>query len=190
MLLIAVAVLGLHAVLCWLLLVRTRGVSIDSASRSFEIMLIPEAPKGSMPSPAAVDSRSHPKRGSQPPARAAGPTAPAPAQDHGTRPLVDWQAELARAAAEAAANAAHMKPKDFRYPQAETPAAAMPEFGWDYAHTHRVQTPAGGGLLVNLNDECALVFVPLPFVFCKLGRKPANGDLFRRMEQPSLTGSP
>ena len=113
--------------------------------------------------------------------RCARPAAPEPEPDGAVHPRVDWDAELARAAEAAAAGAARPKPKDFGFPAAEAPLAKRPQFGWDYAATHRIQPIDGGELLVNLNDNCAMVFLPLPFVFCKPGHKPANGELFRHM---------
>jgi hypothetical protein len=190
--LIAAAVLGLHALLCWLLLIRTREVSIEVGSRSIEIVLIPPMPKAPLPKAplpnrAPAQARALSKRESHRPP-AAVPASPEPAQDNAIHPPVDFEAELARVAADAATAAAGVKPKDFGFPQVERPPAAEPEFGWDYARTHRVQQIDGGGLLVNLNDNCVLVFVPLPFVFCRPGHKPANGELFRDMKLPSLTG--
>jgi hypothetical protein len=39
----------------------------------------------------------------------------------------------------------------------------------------------GGALIVHINDNCAFVLTPLPFVFCRPGKRPANGDLFEHM---------
>ena len=52
-----------------------------------------------------------------------------------------------------------------------------PGFAWDYAATHRLVALPGGGLAVSLNDNCQLVVLPLPFIGCVLGKRPANGDL-------------
>jgi hypothetical protein len=83
-----------------------------------------------------------------------------------------------------------MQPRDFGFPHsATTPSSKPSEFGWSYAPTHRLQSLPGGGLLVNLNDNCVLVFAPLPFFACALGKKPANGDLFKHMNDPSQPGS-
>ena len=43
---------------------------------------------------------------------------------------------------------------------------------------------SGGGLLVNLNDNCVISFVPIPLFVCVPGKKPANGDLFKHMRDP------
>lgn len=71
----------------------------------------------------------------------------------------------------------------FGFPQ-PSPAGpvAAPEFGWDYARTHRVEALPEGGMLLNLSDRCALViygFLIIPG--CRIGRIPANGHLFERM---------
>lgn len=179
---IAAAVLALHGALCWLLLTRMRGVSIRVGSESLEIVLLPPA--------AAPPRRPNPKRAAPPSARQRAPratpsqptVAPEPSENHAIHPPIDWDAELARAAQDAGAAGSGRKFRDFGFPHAgAAPRAKIPQFGWDYAATHRVQPIEGGGILVNLNDNCVLVFVPLPFVFCKPGHKPTNGDLFEHM---------
>lgn len=70
----------------------------------------------------------------------------------------------------------------FGFPQRPASAPPPSEFGWDYAHTHRLEPLPQGGILVNLNDRCALViygFLILPG--CRIGRIPANGHLFDHM---------
>ena len=193
--LIAAVVLGLHALLCWLLLVRTREVLNAAGPSSIEIVLIPPPRKAPERNRAATQARAPSKHESpRSPAPASAPvvpTTPEPAPGQAIHPSVDFEAELARAAADAAAAAANtaagIKPRDFGSPHAERAPAREPEFGWDYAHTHRVESMPGGGLLVNLNDKCVLVFLPLPFVLCRPGHKPANGELFKDMAQPSAT---
>ena len=118
-------------------------------------MLLPPAPPPRRPNP----TRAAPPTARQ---RALRPTpsqptiAPEPSGNQAIHPPVDWEAELARAAQDAAAAGSARKFRDFGFPHA-------------------------GGILVNLNDNCVLVFVPLPFVFCKPGHKPANGDLFEHL---------
>jgi len=41
-----------------------------------------------------------------------------------------------------------------------------------------------GGMLINLNDRCVIVFTPFPFPFCGLGKKPANSHLFDHLHDP------
>jgi hypothetical protein len=43
----------------------------------------------------------------------------------------------------------------------------------------------GGALVVHINDNCEFVMTPLPFLFCRPGKRPANGDLFEHMKDPS-----
>jgi len=112
---------------------------------------------------------------------------PAPPSEKGNpiRPPIDWAGELDRVARNSAAPPS-FPPRDFGFPYASTESPAKPpEFGWSYAPTHRVESLRGGGLLVNLNDNCVLVFSPLPFFVCLSGKKPVNGDLFKHMRDPS-----
>jgi hypothetical protein len=96
-------------------------------------------------------------------------------------PGVDWNAELERAGKDSLPEPAPAR-RDFGFPHRSPPAAAMPpEFGWDYAATHRVESLPGGGLLINLNDRCVLLLAPLPFAMCGIGTQPANGELFEHM---------
>jgi hypothetical protein len=101
------------------------------------------------------------------------------------QPHIDWAAELDRARRNSAAAGQSVHPREFGFPHASTaPVSKDPEFGWSYAATHRVEPLPGGGLLVNLNDNCVLVFAPLPLFVCAPGKKPANGDLFKHMRDP------
>jgi hypothetical protein len=69
------------------------------------------------------------------------------------------------------------------------PRVRGPEFGWDYAHTHRLTPLQGGGFVVALNDRCSIAILPLPMFGCAVGRKsPANGDLFKFMHPPVKFG--
>lgn len=182
------AVLALHALGGWLLLMNTRLLVRIPTPGSIELIYLPpiiapaEQPRRVSPSP---------RRSRQEPAVApsAAPVPEAPIENRA--PRIDWSAEMARAAQDAAEAASAPKPKDFGFPHAK---GAQPpkahEFGWDRAHTHRVESLAQGGLLVHLNDNCVLVFFPLPFVGCTLGHSPASGDLFKPMgEAAAESGS-
>jgi hypothetical protein len=69
------------------------------------------------------------------------------------------------------------------------PRVRGPEFGWDYAATHRITRPEGGGLLIAFNDRCAIFILLLPMIGCSIGPKPpANGDLFKYMHKPVKFG--
>ncbi len=70
----------------------------------------------------------------------------------------------------------------FGFPRQPAPAPAAPKFGWDYASTHRLEGLPRGGILINLNDHCALVFYGLMlFPGCRIGRIAVNGHLFDHM---------
>jgi hypothetical protein len=69
------------------------------------------------------------------------------------------------------------------------PRVRGPEFGWDYAHTHRVTQAEGGGLLIALNDRCTIFIFLLPMIGCSIGHQPpANADLFKYMHKPVKFG--
>jgi hypothetical protein len=86
------------------------------------------------------------------------------------------------AARQAAALTARFKPLP-------GPRVRGPEFGWDYAATHRITRPQGGGLLIALNDRCAIFIFLLPMIGCSIGpQPPANGDLFKYMHKPVKFG--
>ena len=87
-----------------------------------------------------------------------------------------------KSARQAAALTAHFKPLP-------GPRVRGPEFGWDYAATHRITHPQGGGLLIALNDRCAIFIFLLPMIGCSIGpQPPANGDLFKYMHKPVKFG--
>jgi hypothetical protein len=69
------------------------------------------------------------------------------------------------------------------------PRVRGPEFGWDYAHTHRITPAEGGGLLIALNDRCTIFIFLFPMIGCSIGHQPpANGDLFEFMHKPVKFG--
>jgi hypothetical protein len=118
------------------------------------------------------------------PSRDGGDSLPllAPPDETGANPNVDWNAELERAGKDNSLREPGLARRDFGFPHRSAPAAAKPpDFGWDYAATHRVESLPGGGLLINLNDRCVLLLAPLPFAVCGIGTKPANGELFEHM---------
>lgn len=114
-----------------------------------------------------------------------------------TAPIaIDWAKEAERAAAhrieadeEADRRASALSPRRGpRVGASEAPAAA-PQFGWDHAHTHRLELSPDGGMVVNLNDRCAIV-VKFPFFLpgCKIGKMESRGDLFTHMNDPPTLG--
>jgi len=114
---------------------------------------------------------------------------PSPAPDWRAQAEVTAQANALQiveaednAARQAAALTARFKPLP-------GPRVRGPEFGWDYAATHRITRPEGGGLLIALNDRCAIFIFLLPMIGCSIGPKPpANGDLFKYMHKPVKFG--
>jgi hypothetical protein len=185
---IIAAVAALHIAAVWVLLATTLPVVMRSPPQGLQLVFVAptisapgsparkQLPRSSPPflKPQLTPStpvESHPP----PPGDAANPS----------HPPIDWAGELDRAARDFTASEASRKPRDFGFPHASTaPSSKPPEFGWSYAPTHRVQSMPGGGLLINLNDNCVIVIIPLPFFACAPGKKPANGDLFKHMHDP------
>jgi hypothetical protein len=180
-LLIAAAVLVLHGALCWLLVVRSEVSALPQMSNSLELIVLPAPPV----SPKPTTHRQPPRTGAAARVPAQSPSTPEREESNAIHPPIDWNAELDREARESVAAGSSPKFKNFGFPPPPPARSKSPEFGWDYAATHRVQPLSGGGLLVNLNDNCVLVFAPLPFFFCRPGHKPADGDLFKHMLSPS-----
>jgi hypothetical protein len=125
------------------------------------------------------------------------PKKPDSAESENTAPIsVDWAKEAERAAAhrieadeEADRRASALSPRRGPCGGAPEAPAAAPSFGWDHAHTHRVEPIPDGGLVVNLNDRCAIV-VKFPFFMpgCKIGKIESRGDLFTHMNDPPTLG--
>jgi hypothetical protein len=107
---------------------------------------------------------------------------------------IDWGKEAELAAAdrvqsdrEAARQAAALSQWRLRMvPAPKLPAPS--EFAWDYAQTHHLESSARG-LIVNLNDRCAVLINPLAIlVGCSLGQMPVHGDLFVHMKEIKEAG--
>jgi hypothetical protein len=116
------------------------------------------------------------------------PTEPPPVEQPAAP--IDWNAEAARAAKHQAELATAPQPRaldrhgagiDFDGglgPEQEY----RPEFGWDHAHTHRIEALEGGGSILWLNDRCFIVMAGLiPFPMCGIGKSPPRGDLLDHM---------
>jgi hypothetical protein len=177
------AVLLLHAAAVLAPLVMHRRASQTFGNEPTLILL-------DLSAPAAVPSRtdvratapiSTPQIVVRPPDSVAMQT-PAPAS------RVDW-----RAAAEIAANGITSldgtEPKSFGAPpRAPVEPRDRKPFGWDRSRTNRVESMPSGGLVINLNDHCALVIAPILFGGCSLGKIEARGDLFDEMKAPPQLG--
>jgi hypothetical protein len=106
------------------------------------------------------------------PQRPLRPELPAQSQEESTaRGAIDWAKEAERVAADPGLNVGP-----------EPAPAARQQFGWDYAHTHRLESLPEGGLLVNLSDQCSIV-VKFPMILggCRIGKIEGRGDLFAHM---------
>jgi hypothetical protein len=126
------------------------------------------------------------------------PTAPQAAAD-APPAAVDWHAEADLANKQRAESAMAPAPRalDKHGAGADLNGGLGPDpkqkadFGWDYSHTHRVETMEGGGILIHINDRCVLVLFPLPFGGCGIGKIPARGDLLDHMhDEPQAGGNP
>ena len=183
------AVFALHIAVVWALLATTQPVMRFSSPNLQLVFIAPTSVVAERPARKAApgSSRQSPKSTPAP----AVELHPRAASEEGSliRPPIDWEDELDRAVRNSIAASPSTQPRDFGFPHSSgAPSSSPLEFGWSYAPTHRVQSLPGGGLLVNLNDNCVLVFAPLPFFACAVGKKPTNGDLFKHMNDPSQRG--
>lgn len=189
-------VAALHAGVCWMLLEATAPLKIRTSASSLELTYLnlnmPES-AASRPAPVRHSPPLVPQGGaSRPSNQPQAPSQPSAAaggdEDNAIHPPIDWANELSRTAREAASGASAPQPRVFGAPHvAPTPPAKPPEFGWSYSRTHRVET-GPGGMAVHLNDRCAIALAPLPFPVCALGKREANGDLFKHMRDPPQPG--
>ena len=175
-------VLGAHLAVLWLLM-SSHQFSMKTRSGSLQLVwivppILKTTPQGRITTerPNNGGPRQRDDRLSASPSMAA----PANEDDNAIHPTPDWNAELKLAAKNALSGelAKRKHDADFAHvfpAQPQKPA----QFAWDYAATHRVETLPQGGLLINLSDNCVLLIFPLPFVACGIGKRPANGDLFK-----------
>jgi hypothetical protein len=184
-------VASLHGALVWFLFVLDHPLRTARPLEGLELFLIPrEAPRNVPPPP--PNSQPRPRTAATP--HASTPSKEAPAEPitsppSALSPTFDWYGELERAGRSEAPD--YLKqPKDFGFPKRPPTTADYPQFDWDYARTHRVETLPQGGLLINLNDNCALIFAPLPMAICGIGKRKANGDLFKHMRDPDQRNHP
>jgi hypothetical protein len=119
------------------------------------------------------------------------PAEPPPAEQKPA--IVDWNAEARLTAKRHAQSATAPQPRALDKHGAGTDLDGglrsdqgyAPEFGWDHAHTHRVEALEGGGSILWINDRCFIVMAGLiPFPVCGIGKIPARGDLFDHMRDP------
>jgi hypothetical protein len=184
---IIAVVLGLHLTLVWLILATSRVFSRRTELQSLEIVFIARPPislESNLSGPLLENAIPRRRAAANPLPRPH--AAPQENENNAIHPPIDWASELSRAARDAASDTLTQKPRDFGFPYpSSAPDAKSAQFGWDYVATHRVESIPEGGLLLHLNENCVLVLFPLPFVGCGIGKKKANGDLFKNMNDPS-----
>jgi hypothetical protein len=185
-------VAALHAGVCWVLLKTALPLKVRTATSSLELTYLTlDRPESSARRPTPTLPARPLVRQSVPipPLRQPGPldqpSAAAPAEeDNAIHAPIDWANELNRTARESVSGASTPRPREFGAPHvASTPPSKRAEFGWSHSRTHRLET-AAGSTDVHWGDHCVIAFTPLPFPVCKLGKKDANGDLFKHMRDP------
>ena len=102
------------------------------------------------------------------------------------RARIRWRSEIRREArAQELRSEAPAPHLTFGFP-AMAPRDRPPRaFGWDYARTHRIEMLRGEGILINITDRCSVLFAGVLIPFCRIGRIPANGRLFRHLRDPT-----
>ena len=125
------------------------------------------------------------------------PVEPPPAEQHPA--IVDWKAEAELTARQQAQAAGAPPPRalDKQLAGMYVGGGALgsdpgnaPEFGWDHARTHRVETIEGGGSMLWISDRCFLVmYGVIPFPMCGVGKIPVRGDLFDHMRDAQAQAS-
>jgi hypothetical protein len=120
------------------------------------------------------------------PATVATPTPMPPDWRALAQEVADQDAKQIVAAEDAAASRANALTARFK--PMPPPRVRGPEFGWDYAATHRITPLPQGGFVYSINDYCQILVLPLPFIGCALGKSHANGDLFKNRHPPMKYG--
>jgi hypothetical protein len=183
-------VCAIHAVFCWLLFASRRVVTFKTRARAFELLVLPST-QAPVPTVSRTTQQSAVPRGvNRPPPRVVnlGKAAVPSIQSIETSPYVDWDAELLRASRAAADAQSTTARKDFGFPMRSPTMRDCPQFDWDYARTHRVESFPEGGMIIHLNDNCVLVLNPFPFPLCSPLKRKANGELFKHMRDPDKPG--
>jgi hypothetical protein len=181
-------VVAIHAAL---LLVASRQVT-RVATRSEEPLIFLALPDHAQVPTPDVSTEARPRKKPVAPRDSQFVTMPAPAQpsaaDKPPAPI-DWNSEAGLASKRQAELSTATPPRalDKHGAGADLNGGLgpdrkqQPQFGWDHSHAHRIETIEGGGILIWLNDRCALVLIPFPFGGCGIGKIPVRGDLFDHM---------
>ena len=107
--------------------------------------------------------------------------------------LPDWRAEAERGVArygEQLAEEDRLATSIGRHEPPREPLVAptTPDFAWSKAHTERVSAIEGGGMMIRLNERCAIVIVLVPMPACAFGKIKPRSDLFEHMNDPPTLG--
>ena len=170
---------ALQGVFYWLILHEAIGPTDLPAAMPLEVTILQAAKRLEPATPARERQRPRQvaRRRVQ---RSAQPvTLPGPVE-RARHPPIDWSRAL-QGEVHAPKLRAPAQKLRFGFPRRSAPVPAAPEFGWDYASTHRLEALPQGGMLLNLNDRCAIVIYGFIFPFCRIGRIPVNGHLFDHM---------
>jgi hypothetical protein len=185
-----VVVVLLHAALiAWIATVRRTLPSVEREEKTGLVLLPARTPAPSQgPEPPVREPRILPA-----PIRPSAPLPITPPTSSITpgeplkSPSVDWHEQAQAAAARQAEEMNRPGAGPRAAPsQPVIPTQPRPEFGWDHARTHRVEAIEGGGMLVWINDRCAVVITLLAMPVCKIGTIPARGDLFDHMGETTV----
>ncbi|HEY6620904.1 MAG TPA: hypothetical protein VIY68_15265 [Steroidobacteraceae bacterium] len=178
-------VLGAHLVVLWLLM-SSHQFSMKARSEILQLVWVPQRPQSDLPlepratiqGPSKTVPRHRIDRMPDSPS-----IAPLPKEvDSATHPTPDWSQELQLAAKNAVAKELERKKHEADFTHVfPTQPKKPPQFAWNYAATHRIEALPQGGLVIHINDNCALLIFPLPFIGCSIGKRPANGDLFEHL---------
>jgi hypothetical protein len=99
---------------------------------------------------------------------------------------IDWAREAEKAAADSL-SAEETADRQRAALAPHPPAIGDPvsgnasKFAWSEAQTHRVESIPGGGILIHINDRCAIVIPMMLMTICKIGKIGARDDLFQHM---------
>jgi hypothetical protein len=187
-------VVAIHIALFFMFAVR-RGPApgpdaTESPTVAFFLSLAPARAAATTNSPAAIAPQ--PERSEGNPAKRQGRDVGQPETEAISPPppaTPDWRHELEIAAnsqlqseARRRSQPSPLAPHDFSKVKPGSTDDSKPEFGWSHSATHRVEELPSGGLLINLNDRCAIAWVIFPFPVCRIGKIPARGDLFDHLK--------
>jgi hypothetical protein len=195
-----VVVVAAHLLVIWLFMASRRAAREEELAFA-GISLLPEPSQPRLIPPAEARPTQHGRATLVPPGTGPlPPSGPPPMMEEPTLPTApapDWRAQ-AEVVAESSAQKivtneddAERRANALKAPYKPMPGPRVrgPAFGWDLMPRHRI-TPVGhGAFVLPVNDQCAFVFIIVPFFGCSLGPKPeANGDLFKYMRGPVKYG--